>query len=303
MKKILILLILAMAALTQSFFGFSRAAVLYPISDPCELTLPRNFRTALYIDTVRGRKDLLNLKGLSQLKISGSGQFSEKAFIAMMECLPVSSEKLIVLDLREESHGLINGNPISWTDGVYNYGNLHKTKAEIESDESLRLKHAIQATQIVIDPLDKPLKVTVHETKTEKELVTSYGATYIRLPVTDHNRPTDEAIDQFIELIKDLQPDQWLHMHCRAGKGRTTTFMTLFDIVKNAQHASLKDILARQSLIGGSNLNDTTKSNSERMRAAAERVEFIQKFYLYCQQVPDFKISWSKWLKSDSQTF
>lgn len=294
MKHLLAFMFLAICV-SQSFQNFSCATTVYPIfCDVSQADTPRNLRTTLHIAK---QQSFLNLLGLNRLKISGSGQFSENTFKSMLNRLPIAPEKLVVLDLRQESHGFINGNPVSWTDGLHNYANIRKTKSEIESDEYQRLRLAAQAKQIMINPLKNSAKLSVYTVKTEKYLVESLGATYIRLPVTDHNRPSDEVIDQFVALVNNLPADRWLHMHCKAGKGRTTTFLTLFDIMQNARQVSLKDILARQHLIGGIDLTEVQKSDTERSRAATERLEFIETFYLYCCEVPDFRMDWSNWIE------
>lgn len=294
MKTFLAFAFLTLCILAQSFMNFSRNPTLYPIFDATGMDVPRNWRT---VQQVNEEKAFLNLQGLKYLRASGSGQFSEKNFNEMVRHLSIAPRQLIVLDLRQESHGFINGKPVSWTDGNYNYGNLHKTRAEIEADESRRLKLAVEAKSIVVDPVEDPIKLTVQTVKTERTLVEGFGATYIRLPVTDHNRPSNEVIDQFIELVKGLSSDQWLHFHCRAGKGRTTTFLTLYDIMKNSNKVSLSDILARQQFIGGTNLGEIYSKVGEKKRAAEERLEFVQRFYIYCQQVPNFHISWSAWVE------
>lgn len=295
MKPFFILIFLIICILSQSFLGFSYAVVVYPIDDPQGINVPRNLRTTQQFPT---KQFILNPRGLQNLRISGSGQFSEKNFMSIIRCLPVSPDKLIVLDLRQESHGFINGQAVSWTDGVYNYANLHKTTREIESDEFQRLRLAVQAKRIILNSSDKPTQLAVCSVKTERDVVEGYGSIYIRLPVTDHNRPSNGAIDQFIDLIKNLSADQWVHMHCRAGKGRTTTFLTFFDIMQNARHVSLRDILDRQRFIGGADLTATDKKYGERKRAANDRLELIQCFYLYCQQVPNFQIRWSDWMQT-----
>jgi hypothetical protein len=299
MKVFFVLFLLAICILSQSFLIFSGAPALYPVFDPQGVGVPRNLRT---VHQVEVGKSSLNFQGLNHLRVSGSGQFSEKNFTEMMRYLPISPQQLIVLDLRQESHGFINGKPISWTDGNYNYGNLHRTRSEVEADEYQRLRLAAQSKRIVVNPVDEPKKLTVQTVNTERAFVEGVGSTYIRLPVTDHNRPTHEVIDQFVELVKTLPADQWLHFHCRAGKGRTTTFLTLFDIMKNAQQVSLNDILARQQFIGGSDLNEFQKKEGERKRAAEARIEFVQQFYLYCQQVPNFEVSWSNWIEQQHST-
>lgn len=300
MKPWIIFILLAICFASQSFLCFSRTMVLYPVFDSQGLDTPRNLRTAQ-----QGRigKPSLNFEGLKYLRVSGSGQFSEKHFNEMLQHLPISPQQLIVLDLRQESHGFINGNPVSWTDGNYNYGNLNKSKPEIEIDEYQRLRLAAQAKRIVVNPTQEPVKLVVNTVKTERVLVEEKGASYIRLPVTDHNRPSNEVLDHFIELVKSLPSDYWIHFHCKGGKGRTTTFLTLFDIMKNARQVSLNDILKRQQFIGGVDLNQFEMKEGEKKRAAQQRLELVEQFYLYCRQVPDFQMSWSTWIEQQQSAF
>lgn len=292
MKPKIALFLIVICLISQSFLGYYRAPSIYPIFDSHEAALPRNFRTT----RAKEIKSSLNFKGLNYLRASGSGQFSEASFAEMMNHLSLSPERLVVIDLREESHGFINGKPVSWTDGDHNYANLHRSKNEIESDEYHRLKVAGETKEIIINPVVETKKLKVHSVNTERAVVENRGSQYIRLPVTDLNRPSNEVVDQFIEYVKCLPEDHWVHFHCRAGKGRTTTFMALLDIMKNGQQVEFKDIIARQKLIGGSDLTSVQKQDSEKARAANERFEFVKSFYLYCRQVPDFKTSWSEWL-------
>jgi Inositol hexakisphosphate len=294
MKKAFIFFLLTVCVIGAALFiFFQNSPAIYPTYDKEALEAPRNLRTMLS-EVGRTR---VNLQGLHELKVSGSGQFSEKTFPTVIHFLSIDPEKLIVLDLRQESHGFINGTAISWTDGQYNYANVNKAKSEIEVDENQRLKLALQAKQIQVDPIQKPTLLKVFSATTERDFIERYGSAYVRMPVVDHNRPSNEVLDEFIELIRNLPGDRWIHMHCRAGKGRTTTFLTLFDIAKNAQNVGLQDILDRQKLIGGIDLTNVIKEDPEKNRRAHERLEFIRSFYLYCQQVPDFRIKWSDWVK------
>lgn len=278
---------------SQSFFSSSRSALIYPAFDPIGKELQR-WRTF----QVKNSKPGINLQGMNTLKVSGSEQFSEKTFAELVHNIPVSPQKLIVLDLRQESHGFINGEPVYWFDGNYNYANRQKSLSEIERDECQRLNLAAKSKKIMINHSSQ---VTVKSAKTERDVVEGRGSTYIRLPVTDHNPPTNQTIDQFITLINTLPNDCWLHFHCKGGKGRTSTFLTLCDIIKNAPRVSLEDILARQNLIGGYDLKDIKRGRDcvERERAYKERFEFVQKFYLYCREVPNFQISWSEWIEKE----
>ena len=298
MKPAIALYFVIICLISQSFLGFSRSSSIYPIFDTSEAVLLRNFRTS----EVKKSKPSLNFKGLDFLNISGSGQFSEQTLLELVHNISLPPQKIIIVDLRQESHGFINGQPVSWTDGYYNYGNLHKSKGEVESDEIQRLRLAAKTRKIVIDPCDEPIRLAVQTVKTEREVVEGLGCSYVRMPVTDLNRPSNEIVDQFVEYMKHLPGDHWVHFHCRAGKGRTTTFMTLFDMMKNGQRVEFHEIIARQKFIGGSDLTLVQKPDLEKSRAANERYEFVKKFYHYCRQVPDFSIRWSEWIDQQQNT-
>jgi hypothetical protein len=46
-----------------------------------------------------------------------------------------------------------------------------------------------------------------------------------------------------------LPENAWAHFHCEAGLGRTTTFMVLYDMLRNANRVSLEDIVQRQKIL------------------------------------------------------
>lgn len=281
MKALSVAIFLAIGFFTQSFLDFTPEFQIYPVYDTHENKLPVHFRSG-------------------ELRASGSGQFSEQNFSPMMESLAVPREKIIVIDLRQESHGFINGKPVSWTDGKYNYGNLFKSKREVEADEFQRLVSASRAKRLIIDRKGKSANVIVKSIKTEKEVVENQGCCYLRLPVTDRNRPSNEVVDQFIEFIRKVPEDHWMHFHCKMGKGRTTTFLTLFDIIKNGKEADFQTIIARQKKIGGVDLSTFQRPDFEKARASRARFDFIQSFYHYRREVPDFSIKWSEWTERKS---
>lgn len=299
MKQSIALGLLALCLLTQSFLSLPRSTVSLIFDDQAYVELPRGVRATQIINRVNIGN--VNVNGLDQMPISGSGQFSEQSFLAMMDQLSLSPEQLIVVDLRQESHGLINGKAISWKDGEDNYGNVGKTLAQIESDEKRRLLLARKAGRMFVNQKGEGnSKLIVGEIKTEREFVEGLGGIYVRIPVTDHNKPDDATIDRYIEFVKGLPADKWVHFHCKAGRGRTTTFMALMDIMKNSDKASLEDILERQERLGGTALKKVSTKSEERVRTTGERVEFLKQFYAYSQDVPDFSISWSEWLAQKS---
>lgn len=268
-----------------------------------EAVLPKKFRTTQ--DAFEGEtKQSVSRLGFDQLRISGSAQFSDKALTAIIERLN-NPKNLYILDLRQESHGFINGAAVSWY-GVKDWANVGKTLRQIEEEEQTLLKNILTAKTanialtFVKEPegqslpiIEKSVRVDVKDVATENQLVNKHQATYIRFPVTDHVMPTNEIVDQFVYLIKQMPQDRWIHMHCAAGIGRTSTFMVMLDMMKNAKQVSYSDILERQLLIGGRDLRKPSKSQWK-AKAIADRTRFLEEFYDYCRTNQDnYQTPWS----------
>ena len=58
-------------------------------------------------------------------------------------------------------------------------------------------------------------------------------------------------IDYFIDFVQSQPNGSWLHFHCKEGIGRTTTFMIMYDIMKNHKDVELNDIIKRQVILSG----------------------------------------------------
>jgi len=278
------------------------------INCPGDDTLPRNWRMSA--DPLKNKDNVVMpcLEGFNTLNMSGSGAFSVGQFKKMRDAL--GGRKVIVVDLREESHGLVNNMCVSWykAGNNLNQGKNNDVISVIERDllNNLKDKEHINIDIILKRPdLKDPntweiteLPVKVENVMTEEELVTKYGYGYYRNPVTDYHRPEDHEVDNFIMFYRDLSPDTWLHFHCKAGKGRTTTFMTMYDMMRNYDKAKRDDIIKRQCLSGGIDLMDTDNPDNFNIEWGRARGEFILKFYDYCSQKgPDYKTTWSEWLK------
>lgn len=238
--------------------------------------------------------------GISELTASGSGQYSEENVRNLIQVLP-SNAKIIFIDLREESHGFINGKPISWRFKKTNDINIAKSILEIEEDEKTRLNNIFQQKQIHLKKFKEWPEVTleVNSARTEREFIESLGYTYIRLPVTDNHGPSDEIVDLFVKTVVSLPKDSWFHFHCKGGNGRTTTFLTLYDMMFNANKVSFDDILQRQIEMGGicfTRLNPFDLSYF----ISLDRLITIEDFYQYCREVPNFSTSWIEWKKQKS---
>lgn len=261
--------------------------------------LPKNFRTSK--DTISAEDAAgIDLTGLSDLNISGGGSMSENGLKAVINA--TQGYKLVDIDLRQESHGLINGMAISWY-GENDGANAGLTRDQIEDDEEDKLEAIEDNDYVKFDVLPNNKSVDVGEltnltkVETEEDLADDLDVKYIRITNQDHYKPTDENVDRFVDKVKDLSSDKWLHFHCRGGKGRTTTFMSMYDMMKNAKTVSYNDILKRQQLIGGSDLltgNDEDQADPSNSRAA-----FLTEFYAYCKDNTDnFKTSFSDYKKA-----
>jgi len=280
--------------------------LVWDIAPDLRAGLPRNFRTSSDPLKVKdGQKP--DTAGLAELRASGSAEFDDAGLKLMLAKLrgPVT-----VFDLRQEDHAFVNGEPISWY-ATNNWANVGKSHDAIVAAETARVTSCkIGATVDVSD--DKGIKgggaatsaehMKVMRAQTEREVVAAAGAAYVRVTVTDHARPLDEEVDRFIVAVRALPADGWAHFHCRAGRGRTTTFLALYDMLRNAPHVALADIVNRQSLLAGDYnlLASEPASADEAWKAgvAADRAAFVRAFYNYAKANPNGRPQlWSEWLK------
>lgn len=234
-----------------------------------------------------------NLLDLSELKASGSSQFTESGFIALVQALPLDSDQLVIVDLREERHGFVNGLPICWTEGLHSSLNSE----ELEQEENECVREVLAAGHVWIDEGKEQtdrLCLAISQAATEREFVESFGHRYVRFPVGDGNRLDDQLIDQFVQFILDSSPEQWFHFHCSKGEETTNTFLTLLDIIKNSQLNTLEEIISRHRLV--SVTDQAVYVEEDRVNREQQRLSFISDFYAYCQEVSDFSLSWSEWI-------
>jgi hypothetical protein len=54
---------------------------------------------------------------------------------------------------------------------------------------------------------------------------------YVRIPVTDHCAPDQDALKTLENLAAQAPNDAWFHFHCHGGDGRTTMFLALYDML------------------------------------------------------------------------
>lgn len=268
--------------------------------------LPNNFRLPIKV-----AKPYIDWDGFSNMKIAGSGQFSKLALEKVFSYL--KTKEIIVVDLRQESHGFLNGNAISWY-GIKNAANAKLSDLEIQSQEDVMLKdlnreetvttYRILTKNVSGEPHDtKPVEFAFHTVSSEEDLLKGMNIEYYRIYTQDYHPPSPSQVDDFLKIVAlQKQKNKWLYFHCRAGIGRTSLFMVMYDMLLNAKKIEFKDILARQAAIGGKDLRSLPSRDNFKYRAHYERLKFLEQFYQYAQQNKDnFKTNWSAWLKQQSK--
>ena len=246
--------------------------------------------------------------GMDTLQTIGGADFTSNQFdwiLEQVEGMGVTPDKLTVLDLRGESHGLINGDVFMyWISNNYvNESTPTEEVTKIEEDllDGLKKEETLEFFQTVDwgAATDLPkLKYENPTIMTEQELVESKGVKYVRFADTNHFRPDDHEVDLFVDFMAGVAEDEWLFMHCYAGEGRTTNFMVMTDIYKNYKVASFDDIAARQGLIGPVDVRTEiieTGKTHYKMKASTERRIFLQQFYNYAKDTNFKGKTWTEW--------
>lgn len=233
--------------------------------------LPRNFRTAAPLDGV-------------PLNASASGQFSVNGLTTLLLELPEGP--IWIVDLREESHGFADGTAISWRT-LRNWANIGRSLKEIVRDEQQRLQ------QLFAD------EETIEYVMTEEQLAHQRGLNYLRLPITDHCRPTNAQVDNFLAFYRQLQPKDWVHYHCNAGKGRASMLMVMHDIMRNGDSFSFEEILLRQGSLGGKDYSLPIAPDSWKLPYHRQRLQFLRDFYTFRRDAECTELLWTEWLELD----
>ena len=279
--------------------------LIWDVDPKLEKSLPRNFRTT--DDRLKTDKGEIPAEtGLADLHASGSGEFTADGLKLL---LARTRGPVTVFDLRQETHIFVNGLPISWF-ATHDWANVGRSQGAIEADERARVESLKLGSKIVVRPgaavkkpgatPSMPQNVTVGHASTEREFVKPNQAAYVRVTVTDHCRPLDNEVDGFILAVRALPENGWAHFHCEAGRGRTTTFMVLYDMLRNAARVPMADIVRRQQLLGYDyDVLRPAEPRDWREPYTNDRIAFVRAFYNYAHANPNGRPQlWSEWLNS-----
>lgn len=229
----------------------------------------------------------MRLRDIPTLNISGSAQFTKDQLLNLKNS--INKDNICIVDLRQESHGMINDLAISFLNPYKDLNNGFTTEQTIKAENSLLNKIKIGNTIQLYKHTGIFIKdITVDFISNESQLVTEADMQYKRFAVKDNSAPTPDIVDEFVEFIKNKPDDIHLHFHCAAGKGRTTSFIVMYQAMKNNSNLTLEQLLSYQYNIGGVNLHDNNI-----------QYNFLEDFCNYVQKNKDsnYSISYSQWIK------
>jgi len=289
--------------------------------------VPHNFRNTRMLYK-RAVEEEVDATGLHELRLSGSAQLHPQDFRTMLavnqeyypDLLPAS---VTILDLREEPKFFHGDSTYGWwiPKNIINRGKSTQQIVEDLNNRLEKLKNAtvtIQSRAALQKIADEDSEYLVKEFRShnfafpvhdafdlyiqenvfsEEELCRKHGFHYHLLPITDHHAPYPEIVDWLVEILRGTPKNGFIHAHCMAGKGRTTTCMVLIDVFYNGKQVSLQQIAKRHAFHGGLYL-DKVPTDPEKLwktPMALERWSMISRFYEYCRLLKT-QIKFSEWL-------
>ncbi len=264
--------------------------VLTPIT-PREMTQPTATEPVeLVFDKKYSGSKPVKMRVHKDLRMSGSAQLNPQSIKTVARLAKNEKASLTVFDLRQESHGLINNEPVTWH-AERGWANAGLGREEVLRKESRLLGDMRIGTEVGA--------VKVRGIETAESMVRSSGHQYVRLTVTPHLRPSDADVDRFIEALRELPERTWVHFYGREGELRPATFMVLYDMLLSAQYLTFDEIIQRQQKIFSKvDLLQVNKPADWQTPYQEDLVDFLRKFYEYAKSNPrGEEMYWSQWLR------
>jgi hypothetical protein len=273
----------------------------------------QNFRTShdLWLDD----EVIFNKTGIGQFNSSGSTQYTKHNLKPLITKLKTKAQNVVIVDLRPDNHVFVNGMDLSTfetKDALLKSKTPEEINASrVELKKLILSKKGIEAhvidTKYPRNVYDHRLSLVLspEEVETPQELVTNLGANYLLIGNNRFSEISDENIDQMIAYMRTMPKNTWYHFHCKKGNTRTTLFLTIFDIMHNADKASMEDIIARQKIMGGTNMLDVTAKNvawKDEKASKKQWIEFLARFHRYVieNKFSNFIKPWSQWSQENA---
>lgn len=250
----------------------------------------------LVLEPHLARPHLVNYRSEPRLRMSGSAAFGPQALSQLKRTAKKAKTVLVVFDLRQESHGLINDQPATWQ-APKDWGN-----AELNHDEAVRRERRLLGDLKVGDFVGG---VEIKSIETEESMIRTASVEYVRLTVNTHTRPVDSEVDRFLQAVDSLPANSWVHFHCRNGDDRTVSLMLMYDMLLNSDKESFDEIVLRHQL-----MHQNVDPKVELFKADSipdwqkpyqnERALFLKEFYDFAKarsqdKVQSSQMLWSQW--------
>lgn len=254
--------------------------------------------------------DSVDKTGMRELRLSGGASLcSTKQVERIMEV--AGTTVLYYVVLREEPNAVVNGLPVTlrsrndWVNVGVPFQQIieeeDKMIAGLRRQEEVTLYRGRDIKEGVTQP--KSIALRRPTVTSARQLVESVGARFFRIAVTDHSRPSRKAVDVFIHMVRGMPEGAALHLQCLGARGRTTTFMILYDMLFNAQYLPADVIIERQCRLGYDYQMIKAQPPADDKAAMAEdRLDFLYMFYEYAKQNPGGRgLLYSEWRETTSE--
>ena len=232
----------------------------------------------------------INPTGLNELNAYGSGNLDLDLLKSVIEKEP---NKFYIINLLQIPTYYFKSRNLRW----YGIGYL-PNRGFFETKKSVRQRLMYKFRKMLRGFPTELNDQSITIFQSEKQVVESLGA-HFYTPQMDEDWLVETGyIDELVEFFKQLPNDAKLYFHCSHGKGRTTTFLILYDMFKNASKVSLKDFVNRHYCIGGEDVFNTEvwKDGTWTKRSLERRKELVENFYDYMTDPNGYpNTAWSKW--------
>lgn len=231
---------------------------------------------------------VVNFENFQQLHSHGSGLIN---FLDFKKHFPYPTAKLYVINLLEDDIYYYNNRCLWWYGLEYTPAQLGKI---LEEKPNRKFGKFFVRLIYGYPPVDDASKL-----QTEGEIFRSMGAQYF-VPLKNHDNWLGDwsYMDDVIRIFEQVPEDGHLYIHCKNGRGRTSTFLILHDIFKNAKKMSLDDIVNRHYCVGREDLYNTTvwRGGNWTREGLEARKALIESFYAYMSSPQGYPHrTWAQW--------
>ncbi|KAI8635991.1 inositol hexakisphosphate-domain-containing protein [Parasitella parasitica] len=193
----------------------------------------------------------LNVHGVAQPTVIGLS-----TILAILNCHPksLSSKSCTWFSTREEPLVYLNGSPYvlrEYADPMQNMSaflginavRLEKVEERLKVDvvkEAKSMGGLLLVHQELPDGSIVPCYIAADKVQTPKEVFQSFQADgyrlkYFRIPISPEQSPDDNYFDEYINVIRNLEPTDPLIFNCGIGAVRTTVGIIIAQIIRRTQ--------------------------------------------------------------------